>query len=288
MTDAPDLEEFQRQIQALKRHPLLRRLLRTGEVTFRGLSMEAVKELARAEAGYYFLIAAAGLNRTTVKAAMNEAEAAIVAKGLRRAFVIRKRLPIRGSFEQVAHTAVTLRRSDLSRRTKGAIEQLFRERLQSEGIPILMSPPVRQVPGLLIGKRKPDGVFPDPAADLAPRVYLEIKNVRRVRDDIQKRLYEIAEASLEMKFLYGTMELKGLGITSTKAVAADAPALRAKLRARVMASPPIVVLLLLCSKAEAERYREAAEAFVDRVFFQEEIEECLKFLKKATSGKPGR
>ena len=248
--------------------------------------MDAVKELSRSEAGYYFLIAAGGLNRTTIKAAMKEPEATIVAKGLRRAFVIRKRLPVRGVFEQVAHTAVALRRSDLGRRTKGAIEQLFRERLRSEGIPILMSPPVRQVPGLLIGKRKPDGVYPDPAADLAPRLYLEIKNVRRVRDDIQKRLYEIAEASLEMKLLYGTLELKGLGITSTKAVTANPSALRAKLRARVMASSPIVVLLLLCSKAEAERYREAAEAFVDRVFFQEEIEECLRFLKEVTTGKP--
>lgn len=286
MTDAPDLEEFQRQIQALKQHPLLRRLIHAGEVTFRDLPLEAVNELSRDEAGYYFLIAAAGLNRTAVKTAMSEAEAAIVAKALRRAFVIRKRLPVRGSFEQVAHTAVTLRRSDLGRRTKGAIEQLFRERLKTEGIPILMSPPVRQVPGLLIGKRKPDGVYPDPADDVAPRVYLEIKNVRRVRDDIQKRLYEIAEASLEMKFLYGTMDLRGLGITSTKTVASDAPALRARLRACVTASPPIVVLLMLCSKVEAERYREAAEAFVDRVFFQEEIEECLRFLKKATQGKP--
>jgi hypothetical protein len=112
------------------------------------------------------------------------------------------------------------------------------------------------------------------------------QNVRRVSDDIQKRLYEIAEASLEMKFLYGTMEFRGLGLTSTKAVAADIGSLRAKLRASIVASPPIVVLLLLCSKAEAERYREAAEVFVDRVFFQEEIEECLRFLKSATTDAP--
>ena len=37
-------------------------------------------------------------------------------------------------------------------------------------------------------------------------------------------------------------------------------------------------LKLLCPKVEAERYREGAEAFVDRVFFQEEIDECLSFL----------
>jgi hypothetical protein len=72
-----------------------------------------------------------------------------------------------------------------------------------------MSPPVRQVPGILIGKRKPDGVYPDPAGFAAPRVYLEIKNVRRPADDIQKRLYEVAEASIEMKFLYGALGSKG-------------------------------------------------------------------------------
>jgi len=38
---------------------------------------------------------------------------------------------------------------------------------------------------------------------------------------------------------------------------------------------------MLCSKVEAERYRDGAEAFVDRVFFEEEIEECLEFLRIA-------
>jgi hypothetical protein len=284
MTEAPELEEFERQIRALTRHPLLRSLIRKGEVRFGELDLNAVSKLSRTEAGYYFLIAAASLNRTTVKAAMNEADAKIVAKAHRRAFAIRKRLPVRGAFEQIAHTAVALRRGDLARRTKGAIEQLFRERLRAEGIPVLMSPPVRQVPGLLIGRRKPDGVFPDPATNAPPRLYLEIKNVRRVRDDIQKRLYEIAEASLEMKLLYGTLELKGWGIPNTTEVASQCSSLRARLRKQIVASPPVVVLLLLCSRTEAERYRDAAEAFVDRVFFQEEIEDCLAFLKRATSG----
>jgi len=38
-------------------------------------------------------------------------------------------------------------------------------------------------------------------------------------------------------------------------------------------------VLLLCARREAERYREGAEAFVDRVFFQEEIDACLEFIK---------
>jgi hypothetical protein len=41
---------------------------------------------------------------------------------------------------------------------------------------------------------------------------LEIKNVQRVADDIQKRLYEIAEASVEMKTLYGLLRLRGLNV----------------------------------------------------------------------------
>jgi len=143
-----------------------------------------------------------------------------------------------------------------------------------------MSPPVRQIPGLLIGKRKPDGVYPDPALGLPPAVYLEIKNVRRVADDIQKRLYEIAEASLEMKFLYGTLALRGLRTRDTKTVIDKCSTLRMKLRTQIRASRPAVVVLMLCSKVEAERYREGAEAFVDRVFFQEEIEECLGFLRE--------
>jgi hypothetical protein len=111
-------------------------------------------------------------------------------------------------------------------------------------------------------------------------VYLEIKNVRRVSDDIQKRLYEIAEASLEMKLLYGTLELRGLGTPDTRTVLEQCSELRAKLRSQIRTSRPTVVVLMLCSKLEAERYREGAEAFVDRLFFQEEIDDCLAFLRE--------
>jgi hypothetical protein len=70
-------------------------------------------------------------------------------------------------------------------------------------------------------------------------------------------------------------------VTNTKTVIDSAPELRARLRAQIRTSPPIVVVLFLCSAAEAERYRQGAEAFVDRVFFQEEIEACLSFLKES-------
>jgi hypothetical protein len=104
-----------------------------------------------------------------------------------------------------------------------------------------------------------------------------------VADDIQKRLYEIAEASIEMKFLYGALRLKGLGLTSTHEVLENPSSLRARLRQQIVRARPTVVVLMLCARAEAERYREGAQAFVDRVFFQEEIEECLAFLKASTA-----
>jgi hypothetical protein len=44
-----------------------------------------------------------------------------------------------------------------------------------------------------------------------------------------------------------------------------------------------VVALLLCPRAEAERYRAGAETFIDRVFFQEELEECLAFLRETAA-----
>ena len=287
MTEKPDLEEFERQVEELKRHPLLKARIKKGEIHFQDLDLADVDQIARSgDAGHYFLMAAAGLTRTTLKKATKDPEAGILPAKQRRAFALQKRLPKREQFDRVAHTAVALRGGDLGRRNRGSAEQLFRERLKVEGIPILMSPPVRQVPGLLIGKRKPDGVYPDPSSGQPPVVYLEIKNVRRVADDIQKRLYEIAEASLEMKFLYGKLGLQGLGINDTRQVAEVLPQLRASLRAQITATAPAVVVLMLCPRAEAERYREAAEAFVDRVFFQEEIEECLAFLKKTIAETP--
>jgi hypothetical protein len=40
------------------------------------------------------------------------------------------------------------------------------------------------------------------------------------------------------------------------------------------------VALLICSRDEAGRYRDGAQTFIDRVFFQEEVQDCLDFLKE--------
>lgn len=274
----PELAEFKRRTAELVHHPEIRPHLSEDELSLAALDLEEVAALIRDEVGYYFLIAAAELNRTSLKKATLKADAQILSSRLRKAFVIKERLPIRASFRATAKTSVALREADLKRKRRGEVEQLFRDRLVEEGIPLLMSPPVRQVPGLLVGKRKPDGIYPDPATGKPPKLYLEVKNVRRVADDIQKRLYEIAEASIEMKAIYGRLRLEGLEVASTLKVEGNSE-LRARLRRQITASAPVVVALLLCPQAEAERYREGAETFIDRVFFQEEIQGCLDFLR---------
>ena len=279
MHDTPELVAFRDDVGRLIEHPILRAHRRGDEVRLGDLTREEIKALsAKRGPGYYLLIAAAGLNRTTLKRSMAEPEAMIVAPRERQAFAIQQRLPVRISFRETAAKAVALRRGDLSRKTIGGIEGLFRERLAAERIPLLMSPPIRRVRGLLVRERKPDGVYPDPAENRPPRVYFEIKNVRRVADDIQKRLYELAEASLEMKALYGKLELRGLDIRDPSTVTADSSH-RDAIRRQIIASLPIVVGLFLCPCHAAERYRRGAEAFIDRVFFQEEVDACLDFLK---------
>lgn len=281
LAETPELEQFHRDVEALLEHPILRAHRRGDDVRLGELTRADVRLLITGRgAGYYFLIAAAGLNRTALKKAAAEPEAMIVAARERAAFAIRQRLPLRVSFRETAAKAVALRRGDLGRKTSGGIEGLFHERLHADGIPLLMCPPIRRVPGMLIRHRKPDGVYPDPAQNKPPRVYLEIKNVRRVADDIQKRLYELAEASIEMKVLYGTLQLRGLDVQDPSTVTADSPH-RDAIRQQIIASVPAVVGLFLCPRAAAERYRPGAEAFIDRVFFQEEIDECISFLKAA-------
>jgi hypothetical protein len=275
----PLLKDFRKRITGLAGSSILSPHIRGDEIQLANLTLDEVGELIQDEAGYYLLIAAAGLNRTSLKRAMKEPDAQIVSARQRKAFAIRKRLPTSGSFQATAETSAALREADLRRKGRGEVEQLFRERLKEEGIPVLMSPPTRRVPGLLIGKRKPDGVYPDPESGRPPKLYLEVKSIRRVADDIQKRLYEIAEASLEMKAIYGDLRLEGLRVTDTSTVECS-PDLRARLREQITASDPVVVALFICPRNEAERYRLGAETFIDRIFFQEEIRDCLDFLKE--------
>lgn len=282
MTLTPELDEFRRRLDALRRDPVLGRFIKRGIVHFSRLKKEEVAALLQAKdrTAYYFLLSAAGLNRTTLKREVASPEVRVAPRALRSAYAVCRRLPITESFEAVTSRALALRAADLGRKGRSGVEQIFRERLVAEGIPLLMSPPIRQVPGLLVDRRKPDGVYPDPASGMPPLLYLEVKNIKRVADDIQKRLYELAEASLEMKLLYGRLRLTGLDLSSTRDVSGSA-ALRSKLRRMITKARPTVVGLFLCPRAEAERYRAGAETFVDRLFFEEEVDECLAFLRAA-------
>ncbi len=282
--ERPAIDEFQRKVEELRRQPPLAQAIKKGEVLFAQLKLPEVRALLEDDVGRYFLLAAANFTRTTLKRAMNDERRALVRKEDRQAHAVLEALPHRQPFDEVAARAVALRSGDIRRHHSGVVEQLFRDRLIAEQIPIVMQPPIRAVSGILIGKRKPDGVYPDPSTDSAPLIYLEVKNVRRVADDIQKRLYEVAEASLEMKLIYGDLELRGLNLKSLRLVNQQARVIRETLRNQIRRSRPYVVVLLLCSKKEAEPYRAGAEAFIDRVFFQEEVEECLAFLREAVKG----
>lgn len=281
MSSRPEHDDFVLRLRALARDPQIKPYLKKGVVDLESLTEKHIHKLIQRkdDAAFYFLMAAAGLSRTKLKTAQKDPAVQIAPKALRVAYALKRHLPPTCVFDAILTAASSLRMPDLDRKGSGDVERVLRNRLIEDSIPIAMAPPIRGVPGILTrARRKPDGVFPDPANGAPPRIYFEIKRVNRVSDDIQKRLYEIAEVSLEMKALYGTLALTGLNLRTTTGVLEN-KGIRAKLRLQITQSLPLVVALLICSKEEAEPYRAGAEAFVDRIFFQEEIEECIAFLK---------
>ena len=275
----PELRALERDLLELRRHPVLGQAFdRSGRVVFADLVLEDVAALLADSAASLLLLAAAGLNRTALRSGVLAPDAQLVAPPLRRAFVVKSQLPPAADFATVVELALQRRAGTLGRNVNAATETLFRDRLAFEGLPIRMRG--AWTSGLLIDRRKPDGVFPDPDTGAPPRLYLEVKKVNRVRDDIQKRLYEIAEVSLEVKFLYGRLQLSGLGLGHLLGDAEREDA-RAALRDQITASQPRVVALLICRDEELEvarRYRPRAESFIDRVFFADEIDDCLAYL----------
>ena len=281
----PEFDEFRRRLQLLRSDPAITAVgNHEGRLALNKLSLDDVLRLLASDEGYHFLLAATQLNRTSLRRAAQDDEALLLPPRQRKAYAVRSRLPVSAEFDAIAANATTLRQGDLQRKARGQTEQVFRDRLIAEGIPLLMSPPRREVPGVVIGRRKPDGVWPDPATGAPPTLYLEVKRIRRVSDDIQKRLYELAEASLEMKLLYGGQSITGLGITRNENVAHVDTADR--LREQVTGKPPFVIGLFLCPQAEAERYRRGAEALIDRIFFQEEIEDCIAYIDEIIKAHP--
>jgi len=91
-----------------------------------------------------------------------------------------------------------------------------------------------------------------------------------------------------MKTIYGALELTGFQLESTDQIAGNTE-LRRRLRSQISKVTPVVVAFFICPRAEAERYREGAESLIYKVFFQEEVEDCIEFPAGAsTSCPPGR
>lgn len=281
----PELRALEREMSSLSEGRLRGLIDDRGRVNLSALELEQIEILLSDPVASLWLLAAADLNRTALRMGTQQPDAQLVAPHRRRAFVVRTKLPPSVEFATVVELALQRRAATLGRNANAETESLFRDRLAFEGSPVRMGG--AWTSGLLVDCRKPDGVYPDPAGGEAPKLYLEVKKVNRVRDDIQKRLYEIAEVSLEVKFLYGSLALKGLGLAGLLEDDRREEA-RAALRTEILASAPVVVALVICRVEELEtarRYRAGVEAFIDRIFFADEIEECLAFL--ATIAPPG-
>lgn len=275
----PELKALEEDLLALREHPILGGCIGPGgELEFAALSLEQIATLLAEPSAAVLLMAAADLNRTALRTGLDDPDAQLVAPQLRRAFVVKTKLPPKAGFSTVVSLAVQRRGATLSRSANAATETLFHERLEFEGIPIRMKG--GWTSGTLIERRKPDGVYPDPDSGMAPELYLEVKKINRVRDDIQKRLYEIAQVSLEVKLIYGDLEISGLNLAELLQDS-ERPAARKAFRDQITTSKPVVAALLICRTEEleiAKRYRPGAEAFIDRVFFPDEIDECIGYL----------
>src|SRR4051812_41602782 len=72
-----------------------------GKIQFTALTLEQVAALLQDEAGSLFLLAAADLNRTALRSGIQQPDAQLVAQPLRRAFVVKAKLPDTGDFDLV-------------------------------------------------------------------------------------------------------------------------------------------------------------------------------------------
>jgi hypothetical protein len=115
VTETPEFDQFKAELRSLRGHPLLKTLISRNQVHLGKLTIEDVAALMLHEAAKYFLFAAAGLNRTTLKKAAKEPETAIVERKLRQAYAIKRKLPVEETFDDVVARAEAVRRSDLGR-----------------------------------------------------------------------------------------------------------------------------------------------------------------------------
>lgn len=88
MTLDPLLDEFRRQVEALRTQAAFARILKKGEIHLGALKTEDIAALMRDDTAYYFLMAAAGLNRTRLRKAGRDI-AGIIASGVLLAQLVR-------------------------------------------------------------------------------------------------------------------------------------------------------------------------------------------------------
>jgi len=96
VVENPELVDFRKRLERLIKGKPIKRISKGRRLHLRELSLDEVAKLITAEEGLYFLQAAAGLTRTSLKKAQSAPEADVVHRSLRRAFAIKQRLPVEG------------------------------------------------------------------------------------------------------------------------------------------------------------------------------------------------
>lgn len=117
----PELDEFRRQVALLRSDPAIDATRQgNGRYALAQLSLDEVTRFLRdTGCGYYFMLAATQLNRTSLKRATHDDEAQLVSPRSRKSFAVRSRLPVSGDYDAIAEKATALRAGDLQRKARG-------------------------------------------------------------------------------------------------------------------------------------------------------------------------
>jgi hypothetical protein len=123
----PELRTLERALLALRDvGPLASRIDAAGRIEFASLALEEIAAMLADEVASLVLFAAADLNRTALRAGMEEPDAQIVPRPLRRAFVVQSKLPQAADFSTVVELAMQRRGHARSQRQRRDRESLPR------------------------------------------------------------------------------------------------------------------------------------------------------------------
>src|SRR5215217_5435587 len=110
----PELRALEKELRALRDHPMLGPAIKDSTVVFNKLANEDVAELLAHPFGQLLLMAAADLNRTALRTGTATPDAQLVAPHLRRAFVVRSKLPPSADFSTLVELALHRRAGTLN------------------------------------------------------------------------------------------------------------------------------------------------------------------------------